>query len=62
MRTESTDAIAEVVKVRETAERLANGDSTDGADQVRVLAGLVFQLAEQVQRLEQARGGGTSQD
>jgi len=40
--------------VKETAERLANGEAPDGVDQVRILAGLVFQLAEQIERLEQA--------
>ena len=36
---------AELTKVRETAERLANGESVEGADPIRVLAGLVRQLA-----------------
>jgi hypothetical protein len=44
-------AIAEVVKVRETAEKLANGDYPEEADHVRVLAGLIHQLAEPVERL-----------
>jgi hypothetical protein len=50
-------ALAEVRKVKETAERLANGETPDEADQTRVLAGLVFQLAEQVERLEGNRSG-----
>jgi hypothetical protein len=51
---DSKDApLAEVTKVKETAERLANGEAADGVDQVRILAGLVFQLAEQIERLEQ---------
>ena len=33
--------IAEVTKVRETAERLAYGESADGGDQIRVVAGLI---------------------
>jgi hypothetical protein len=55
-------ALAEVIKVKETAERLANGDTPGEADQIRVLAGLVFQLAEQVERLEQGsrRASGNS--
>jgi hypothetical protein len=44
-------AMAELRKTKETADRLANGDSPDDADQIRVLAGLVRQLAEQVERL-----------
>lgn len=53
----SEAALAEVRKVKETAERLANGETPDEADQTRVLAGLVFQLAEQVERLEGKRSG-----
>jgi hypothetical protein len=41
---------AELTKVRETAERLANGESVEGGDPIRVLAGLVQQLATQVER------------
>jgi hypothetical protein len=44
-------ALVEVTKVKETAERVANGDSSADADQVRVVAGLVHQLAEQTERL-----------
>ncbi len=44
--------LAEVRKTKETAERIANGDSPkEGADDLRVLAGLVHQIAEQVERL-----------
>ena len=40
-----------VAKIRETAERVANGESVgNGEDPVRVLAGLVRQLAEEVER------------
>jgi hypothetical protein len=44
-------ALLEVTKVKETAERVANGDSSSDADQVRVVAGLVHQLAEQTERI-----------
>ena len=44
--------VAEVRKAKETADRIANGDSPKGeADDLRVLAGLVHQIAEQVERL-----------
>ena len=47
--------VAEVRKTKETADRMANGDSPKGdADEVRVLAGLVHQVAEQVERLAEA--------
>ena len=42
---------AEARKTKETAERLANGDYPEGADHIRVLAGMISQLAEQVERL-----------
>ena len=42
---------AEARKTKETAERLANGDYPASADHVRVLAGMISQLAEQVERL-----------
>jgi hypothetical protein len=44
-------ALLEVTKVKETAGRVANGDATSDADQVRVVAGLVHQLAEQTERM-----------
>jgi len=44
-------ALVEVTKVKETAERIASGDATAEVDQVRVVAGLVHQLAEQTERL-----------
>ena len=51
-------ASGRVAKIRETAERVANGESIGhGEDPVRVLAGLVQQLAAEV-----ARGGGNSPD
>ena len=44
--------LAEVRKTKETADRIANGDSPkQGADDLRVVAGLVHQIAEQVERL-----------
>jgi hypothetical protein len=48
-----TDAIlVEARKTKETAERMANGDGPPGeADDIRVLAGMVHQVAEQVERL-----------
>jgi hypothetical protein len=42
---------AEAGKTKETADRLANGDYTEDADHIRVLAGMVRQLAEQVEAL-----------
>jgi len=43
--------VAEIGKTRETADRLANGDYPEGADHIRVLAGMVKQLADQMERL-----------
>ena len=42
---------AEAASTKETADRLANGDYPEGADETRVLAGMVKQLAEQIERL-----------
>ena len=51
--------IAEARKTKETAERMANGDGPPGeADDIRVLAGMVHQVAEQVERLAGVVGGG----
>jgi hypothetical protein len=50
---EAAGAMAEVAKVRETAQRLADGDYPEEADHIRVLAGMIGQLAEQVERLGQ---------
>ena len=44
-------AITEVRKVRETADKLAGGDYPGEADHTRVLAGMIRQLAEQIERL-----------
>lgn len=48
---ETQAVIEEVRKTRDTAARLANGEATDDADHVRVLAGMIQKLAEQVERL-----------
>ena len=50
-------ALAEIKKVSESAERLAKGDSAEEADHVRVLAGLIHQLAEHTERLFRASTG-----
>ena len=51
--------IAEARRTKETAERMANGDSPlREADDIRVLAGMVHQVAEQVERLASVVGGG----
>jgi hypothetical protein len=43
--------VAEARKTKETAERMANGEGPPGeADDIRVLAGMVHQVAEQVER------------
>jgi hypothetical protein len=44
-------ALAEIAKVKETAEHMARDDSPPGADGFRVIAGLVHQLAEQLERI-----------
>jgi hypothetical protein len=41
----------EAAKTKETADRMANGESTDEKDDRRVLAGMIKQVAEQVERL-----------
>ena len=50
---DGVDAIlVEARKTKETAERMANGEGPPGeADDIRVLAGMVHQVAEQVERL-----------
>ena len=50
---DDADAILlEARKTKETAERMANGEGPPGeADDLRVLAGMVHQVAEQVERL-----------
>jgi hypothetical protein len=56
------DAIlAEARKTKETAERMANGEGPPGeADEIRVLAGMVHQVAEQVERLAGIVSGDTA--
>jgi hypothetical protein len=50
--------LAEVRSTKETAERMANGESPkEGADEIRVLAGMVHQVTEQVERLAMLVGG-----
>ena len=44
-------ALVEIAKVKETAEHMAKDDSPSGADQFRVIAGLVHQLAEHMERI-----------
>jgi hypothetical protein len=46
--------LAEAEATTETADRLANGDYPADADHVRVLAGLVKQMSQQVERLARA--------
>ena len=51
--------LVEARKTKETAERMANGDGPpDEADDIRVLAGMVHQVAEQVERLASAVSAG----
>ena len=58
--TDGADAIiAEARKTKETAERMANGEGPPAeADDIRVLAGMVHQIAEQVERLAGVVSGG----
>lgn len=53
---EVDSALVQIGKVKETAEHLAKDDSPPGADQFRVIAGLVHQLAEHVERVVAAGG------
>jgi hypothetical protein len=54
--------LAEAASTTETADKLANGDYPEDADHTRVLAGLIKQTSEQVERLARsmqgARNGG----
>jgi hypothetical protein len=43
--------LLEIRKIKDTAERMANGDYPQEADQLRSVAGLVHHLAEQTERL-----------
>jgi hypothetical protein len=49
--------VEEARKTKETADRLANGDYPDEADHIRVLAGMVRQLAEQIERMGELVSG-----
>jgi len=50
--------VLEARKTKETAERMANGEGPPGeADDIRVLAGMVHQVAEQVERLASVVSG-----
>ena len=44
-------ARAQIAKVKDTAEHMAKDDAPPGADGFRVIAGLVHQLAEQMERV-----------
>ena len=60
----TADALTEIRRLRETAEKFANSDQHSDVDQSRVLAGMIHQLAEQVERLASAgvTTGGTPSD
>lgn len=47
-------AVDEVRKTKETAARLANGEYPEDADHIRVLAGMIQKLAEQIERLAES--------
>jgi hypothetical protein len=50
--TSELGAIAlEARKTRDTADRIANGEQPQEADDVRVLAGMIRQVADQLERL-----------
>jgi hypothetical protein len=44
------EIVAEVRSVKETADKMANGDYPEEADHSRALAGMIRQLAEQIER------------
>lgn len=44
-------ALAEIISTKETAEHVARDGTAEGVDATSVLAGLIAQLAEQVQRM-----------
>jgi cytochrome c556 len=46
--------LAEAETTTDTADKLANGDYPQDADHIRVLAGLIKQTSEQVERLARA--------
>jgi hypothetical protein len=43
--------VADIVAIKETAERMANGDLPNDADPTRVLAGMIQHLAEAIERM-----------
>jgi DNA-binding MarR family transcriptional regulator len=49
--------LAEAETTTDTADKLANGDYPEEADHTRVLAGLIKQTSEQVERLARAMQG-----
>ena len=49
--------LAEAGSTTETADKLANGDYPEDADHIRVLAGLIRQTSEQVERLARSMQG-----
>ncbi|MEA2580064.1 MAG: hypothetical protein QOE83_956 [Actinomycetota bacterium] len=49
--TEAGAVRAEARKVAETADRIANGGTPEEADSERVVAGMIRQLADQIDRL-----------
>jgi len=49
--------LAEAASTTETADKLANGDYPEDADHTRVLAGLIKQTSEQVERLARSLQG-----
>ena len=49
--------LAEAEATTETADKLANGDYPADADHTRVLAGLIKQTSEQVERLARSMQG-----
>jgi hypothetical protein len=50
----------EARKTRDTADRIANGEQPREADDVRVLAGMIRQIADQVERLTVVLDGSAS--
>jgi hypothetical protein len=61
VRDEVNAIVAEARKTKEMAERMANGEGPPGeADDIRVLAGMVHQVAEQVERLAIVVSGDTA--
>lgn len=53
---------AEARRTRDTADRMANGEHPSEADEVRALAGMVRQVADQIERLSTHVSGQTVDD